>query len=574
MALKYSCPSCGIEITTRFLKRGETAHCRNCGTDIKVPDDAIDIDGQSSIIQQVSASTYRDISIPKQKIDIISFTGALRESWQIIKDNFDVALGTLAIFITFVFANSGIQMAITHHWPQNIAVIILASVIAYPIYIFARVGILKVALGFAFNKKAKARDFLAGFNQYVKVLIAGAIYWVIIAFGLILILIPGIIWAQQYQYYELFIIKYNCGIIESFKKSARLTEGFKADLFIYNVAAFFFGMLGLLGCFIGMYVTMPITMVCWSIIFSTLIKEKDFEKEMDIKEAAPVRKSRLMTLVFRAEDDYPKIIEAVVLILIYLLIETCLYFPAGFLEDVFDFPLTDLLPVKVALDVIVMSLIVWFVVKKAKLRVKDIIPLRKFNYFILLPITIIAVGEIILGSELDNILKIFMSKPEWYKEFIEGLHSSFVGFIILTIVMAPILEEIFFRGIIVRGFAENYSNAKAIVVSALLFGLIHMNPWQAIGAFGGGLVLAWLYIETGSLIPCIYAHAFYNGFPEILLRYADINIPGFSSALPEGVYLQPWWFDSAGVGLLIAGLLTLFYIFRPRKRGHVTALIN
>ena len=279
-------------------------------------------------------------------------------------------------------------------------------------------------------------------------------------------------------------------------------------------------------------------------------------------------------LVFRAEDDYPKISEAIVLLLIYVLIMVVLYIPATIIEEIVKYPITDLVPVEAAFDIIATSLIVWFVVKKAKLRVKDIIPLKKFNYFILVPISIGLLGETILSSEIDNILNIFLTKPEWFKEAMEGLHSSFAGYIILAVVMAPIVEEIFFRGIIVRGFAANYSNAKAIVVSALLFGLIHMNPWQAIGAFGGGLVLAWIYIETGSLIPCIYAHAFFNGFPDIFLRIVNIDIPGFTSALPEGVYLQPWWFDIIGVVFLIAGLLTLYYMFRPSKPGAVIAPIN
>jgi len=79
-----------------------------------------------------------------------------------------------------------------------------------------------------------------------------------------------------------------------------------------------------------------------------------------------------------------------------------------------------------------------------------------------------------------------------------------------VVIAAPILEEILCRGIILRGLLKNYSPIKAILISAIFFGLVHLNPWQALPAFLGGIFLGWIYYKTRSVIPGIVIHATIN----------------------------------------------------------------
>ena len=57
----------------------------------------------------------------------------------------------------------------------------------------------------------------------------------------------------------------------------------------------------------------------------------------------------------------------------------------------------------------------------------------------------------------------------------------------------------------------------AILVSALIFGVIHLNPAQIPYAFVLGLVLGWLYWRTSSLLPCILLHLVNNGLSVALM---------------------------------------------------------
>lgn len=73
--------------------------------------------------------------------------------------------------------------------------------------------------------------------------------------------------------------------------------------------------------------------------------------------------------------------------------------------------------------------------------------------------------------------------PDFIKKILldYGSETGVYSFISMVIA-APILEELIFRGIILKGLLKNYSPLKSILISSLLFGLIHLNPWQFIGA--------------------------------------------------------------------------------------------
>lgn len=81
-----------------------------------------------------------------------------------------------------------------------------------------------------------------------------------------------------------------------------------------------------------------------------------------------------------------------------------------------------------------------------------------------------------------------------------------------SIIQAPIFEELFFRGIILKGLLNKYENSpkKAIIYSAIVFGVIHLNIPQGINAFIGGLILGFIYYYTKSIKLSIFAHIVNN----------------------------------------------------------------
>ena len=82
-----------------------------------------------------------------------------------------------------------------------------------------------------------------------------------------------------------------------------------------------------------------------------------------------------------------------------------------------------------------------------------------------------------------------------------------IGMFLAVVVMAPVLEEISFRGLLLNRWGYKWGLGKALIATSLVFGILHANP---VGITVIGLVAAILYIQTGSLIAPIALHALNN----------------------------------------------------------------
>jgi len=84
----------------------------------------------------------------------------------------------------------------------------------------------------------------------------------------------------------------------------------------------------------------------------------------------------------------------------------------------------------------------------------------------------------------------------------------FAGF---AVVVAPLLEEIVFRGLLYPAIRARYGAIAALVFTSALFGLVHVqiNVVIPLGIFG--LFLGVLVERTGSILPCVVAHVAFNG---------------------------------------------------------------
>ena len=89
---------------------------------------------------------------------------------------------------------------------------------------------------------------------------------------------------------------------------------------------------------------------------------------------------------------------------------------------------------------------------------------------------------------------------------------------LLAVVVAPVAEETFFRGFLFSGLGNRYGYGWGAVFSALLFSLAHvLQPGAFLPIFLLGLLLAWLYMKTGSIWACIFTHFAYNSIALIFM---------------------------------------------------------
>lgn len=88
-----------------------------------------------------------------------------------------------------------------------------------------------------------------------------------------------------------------------------------------------------------------------------------------------------------------------------------------------------------------------------------------------------------------------------------------IGVIALTIVVvaiAPVVEELFYRGVWLRAAERRWGTVAGIVVSATVFGVMHLQPIDTPALIGFGLVVGWLAAKYRRLGPAVFAHVAFN----------------------------------------------------------------
>jgi uncharacterized protein len=133
------------------------------------------------------------------------------------------------------------------------------------------------------------------------------------------------------------------------------------------------------------------------------------------------------------------------------------------------------------------------------------------SYLVYTPLLV--VWPILLKFGITSHLMYLIPTPESLVGMYDDSGDSILWLSIITVALiGPVLEEVIFRGVILKGLLGRYSPLKAIVVSSLLFGLVHLNPWQFAGAFGTGIICGWIYWKTNNLILPIIMHISSNLF--------------------------------------------------------------
>ncbi|MBC5630982.1 CPBP family intramembrane metalloprotease [Clostridium sp. NSJ-6] len=110
---------------------------------------------------------------------------------------------------------------------------------------------------------------------------------------------------------------------------------------------------------------------------------------------------------------------------------------------------------------------------------------------------------------------------EYLEEYL--LNTSYIFIFISTCIIAPIFEEILYRGVLLNGLLKKYNYKKAIIYSALIFGIAHMNLPQGVNAFFLGVIIGLAYYYTRSIYLCMAMH-FINNFLVNFVVYPESKL--------------------------------------------------
>lgn len=191
-------------------------------------------------------------------------------------------------------------------------------------------------------------------------------------------------------------------------------------------------------------------------------------------------------------------------------------------------------------------------------------------------ITVVTTYAMMAAADLPNYAnyKLTTAIPgmkDLYDMFVETMKSMtggpFWSSFLVTAIFAPIFEEWLCRGMVLRGLLTKMKPVWAIVISALFFAIIHMNPWQALNAFIIGLVMGYVYYKTGSLLLTMLIHFVNNGTAVVAAQFAgEEEAEYWFEVLPTGWYIV---LVVAGVAVLAACMWAFRRIPLQQERGNV-----
>jgi len=151
--------------------------------------------------------------------------------------------------------------------------------------------------------------------------------------------------------------------------------------------------------------------------------------------------------------------------------------------------------------------------------------------------------------------------------FVEQIATlPWLSVLFLMAFIPAVCEELAFRGFIFGGLVRQGGRLRAVVVTALLFGISHGFLQQSIAASCMGVLLGWVALRTGSVLPCIALHFTNNALSVSMSRLAVSDLPGvklFLTSTQDGPVYQPLWF------LLSIGLALTFLLYFASLRSPV-----
>ena len=135
-----------------------------------------------------------------------------------------------------------------------------------------------------------------------------------------------------------------------------------------------------------------------------------------------------------------------------------------------------------------------------KLRSEELLPVK--------PTATIFFATVLISFAL-GLVGGYLPTSEYLPQIGESLQPG-IGMFIAVAVVAPLLEEVLCRGLLLDSLLRKRSPRASILISAAFFGLLHLNPAHVVLAAALGLVLGYVYYRTRSLALVIALHAFNN----------------------------------------------------------------
>lgn len=239
------CPHCESLLTKINMRRGL---CPNCG----------------QAIHEISHVDLDEIEPTKFEVSEI-----LHKSWGAFTTNFGFIL---ALNLVLILLYAGPQYFASK---LPLASAPYFSVLVMIFNILITLGQIRIFLDIAKGKTGDFAFLVSQYQYFLPYLLGMIAFMLIVLTGFILLIVPGVIWMLQFQFFSYAVVDEDLGPMEALRRSSALTAGAKTQLLGFMLLMITINFLGVLAFGVGIFVTYPLTQLAMAFIYLDLKTNTD-----------------------------------------------------------------------------------------------------------------------------------------------------------------------------------------------------------------------------------------------------------------------------------------------------------
>lgn len=112
---------------------------------------------------------------------------------------------------------------------------------------------------------------------------------------------------------------------------------------------------------------------------------------------------------------------------------------------------------------------------------------------------------------------IFTTSEANYAQSVKDMYQNPVATFFIVVIIAPLMEELIFRGFLLKRELRWRSVPVSVLLVAFFFGVLHLSVIQGLSAGAAGIILCLFYVKRRSVGLSILAHSFYNGLAYFMM---------------------------------------------------------
>lgn len=186
------------------------------------------------------------------------------------------------IFIPLVLLSVFISLVSEYLGSRAVNILYIAAfVLGVVAQIIIGMGLIKIALKITVGEIVALNDVFSVTHLFFLYIGASILYGLIILGGLLLLVVPGLVWLVTYWLFSYVLVDTECGVMTAFSEAKRISKGARWHIFLFIAITGILNIAGVLAFFIGLFITIPITAVATAHVYRKLVlahEEKEHAK--------------------------------------------------------------------------------------------------------------------------------------------------------------------------------------------------------------------------------------------------------------------------------------------------------